>query len=144
MVKRGIPGAIYSPNYDILLNKLWHYGFIGTTMQWFKNYLTNRKQMVKYRSVTSNSSPITCGVPQGSVLGPLPFLLYVNDISESSKLLSFLLFADDTNLFYSHSDPNTLDQIVNQELCKVSKWLTEKRLSLNVQKTHFCNFQGKE
>ena len=134
--------AFDTVNHDILLNKLEHYGFRGTAMQWFRNYLTNRKQIVKYKSSESKSSTTTCGVPQGSVLGPLLFLLYVNDISESSNLLSFLLFADDTNLFYSHSDPKMLNQIVNQELWKVSNWLTANKLSLNV-KSHSIIFKAK-
>ena len=72
-------------------------------LEWFRNFLTNRKQIVHYRSVKSTNSIVTCWVPQGSILSP-SFLLYVNDISESSSLLSFLLFAGDTNLFISDKD----------------------------------------
>ena len=77
---------------------------------------------------------ISCGVPQGSVLGPLLFLLYVNDIHRSSTLLSFILFADDTNIFNSHSDINTLITATNEELKKVAEWLRANKLSLNIKK----------
>ena len=75
--------AFDTVNHHILLGKLEHYGFRGVAIEWFKNYLTNRKQMVNYKSVNSDTLVVSCGVPQGSVLGPLLFLIYVNDISQS-------------------------------------------------------------
>ena len=99
--------------------------------------------MVNYKSVNSDTLVVSCGVPQGSVLGPLLFLIYVNDISQSSSLLSFLLFADDTNLFFSHKDIKILGKTVNEELCKVANWLACNKLSLNVKKTHFMIFKAK-
>ena len=80
----------------------------GIANEWFKNYLTRNKQIVKYKSVNSKGFEIKCGVPQGSALGPLLYLIYMNDISRSSNILSFILFADDTNLFYSHNKVDTL------------------------------------
>ena len=135
--------AFDTVNHHILLEKLEHYGFRGVALEWFKNYLTNRKQMVNYKSVNSDTLVVSCGVPQGSVLGPLLFLIYVNDISQSSSLLSFLLFADDTNLFFSHKDIKILGKTVNEELCKVANWLACNKLSLNVKKTHFMIFKAK-
>ena len=91
-------------NHYILLDKLEYYGFRGIVLEWFRNFLTNRKQIVNYRSIESTNSIVTCGVSQGSVLGPSLFLMYVHDISESLSLLSFLLFADDINLFITDKD----------------------------------------
>ena len=90
--------------------------------------------------VKSDVRIVTCGVLQGSVLGPLVLLIYVNDISENS-LLSFLLFADDTNLFYSHRNPEILNQIENQKMCKVANWLKTNIFFLNISKTHFIIFK---
>ena len=85
-----------------------------------------------------------CGVPQGSILGPLLFLIYINDIVKSSPLLTYVLFADDTNIFYSHKCLNTLIHSLNNELGKVSTWFKCNKLSLNLDKTcfiHFCASQ---
>ena len=71
----------------------------------------------------SNFKNITCGVPQGSLLGPLLFILYINDFQNSSNLLSFILFADDTSVFFSHKNPNTLVDTVNTELSRIHEWI---------------------
>ena len=86
--------------------------------------------MVNYKSVNSDTLVVSCGVPQGSILhvGPLLFLIYVNEISQSSSLLSFLLFADYTNLFFSQKDITILGKTLNQELCKVANWLACNKL----------------
>ena len=129
-------------NHEILLRKLDHYGMRGIVNEWFKNYWTERKQILKYKSQQSESLAITCGVPQGSVLAPLLFLIYMNDISRCSKRLSFILFADDTNLFYSHKNVDIL-YLMNQELENITSWLSCNKLSLNVKKTHFMVFKTK-
>ena len=130
-------------DHNILLHKLKIYGVRGIALSWFKDYLTNRHQYVAFNSHNSNSLPIQCGVPQGSILGPLLFLLYVNDISNTSPLLSFILFADDTNIFYSHPDMNTVIHTLNVELPKVSLWFKCNKLSLNLQKTNYIHFKNR-
>ena len=82
-------------NHKILLTKLECYGIRGIALQWFRSYLTNRKQYVVYNNINSNLRDITCGVPQGSILGPLLFLLYINDITNASTKLFPILYADD-------------------------------------------------
>ena len=136
--------AFDTVNHNILLYKLEHFGIRGVVLEWFKNYLSNRKQIVKYKLTVSNGLTMKCGVPQGSVLGPLLFFIYVNDIAKSSQILSFILFADDTNLFFSHKDLETLYKTMNQELKQVSLWLNANKLSLNVNKTQFMIFKTKK
>ena len=96
--------AFDTVNHNILLKKLFHYGVRGTSQSWFKSYLTNRQQYVSINGINSHKLAITCGVPQGSILGPLLFILYINDLNSVSKLVSFIMFADDTNIFISGSN----------------------------------------
>ena len=86
-------------NHKILISKMEHYGIRGVSLNWFKSYLTNRKQYTFINGISSTIEFIMCGVPQGSVLGPLLFLLYINDLPNISKILDFFLFADDTNIY---------------------------------------------
>ena len=131
-------------NHDILLYKLNHYGIRGKSQEWFTSYLSNRKQCVSIDSTISTCRTLSCGVPQGSILvGPLLFLIYINDITSSSKLLSYVLFADDSNLFYSHKNIVTLVNIINIELRSVSDWIKSNKLSLNLKKTTCMLFSNK-
>ena len=127
-------------NHKILLKKLENYGIRGIALKWFHNYLQDRKQYVFLNGISSTLKSIVCGVPQGSILGPLLFIIYINDIVNCSKLLKFILFADDTNLFYSNSDLAQLQKIVNSELTKLSDWFCANKLSLNVVKTNYMLF----
>jgi len=132
--------AFDTVNHNILLKKLEHYGIRGNILQWIKHYLTNRKQFVEYNGYKSSLTDIVCGVPQGSILGPLLFILYINDLPGVSKHLSSLMFADDTNMFTEHKDLQYLNNMINNELAKVVEWLAVNKLSLNVKKTHIMVF----
>ena len=127
-------------DHGILLTKLSYYGFRGVSFSWIKSYLSNRKQFTSLNGVTSDLMEVKCGVPQGSILGPLFFLIYVNDISSVSKKASLVLFADDTNIFFSGSDPQRLEELVSHELKLYFDWFTVNKLSLNVAKTNFIVF----
>ena len=100
--------AFDTVNHEVLLDKLEHYGVRGIPLQWLKSYLSCRKQFVQYNSYNSSLLHITCGVPQGSILGLLLFLVCINDLCSVSKVLELILFADDTNIFYSHTDASYL------------------------------------
>jgi hypothetical protein len=127
-------------NHGILLQKLFRYGIRGIANNWFQNYLHERQQYVMFNNVTSTKCKITTGVPQGSILGPLLFLLYINDICRSSEILKFILYADDTNIFYSCESLDQLCEVVNRELHGVMQWFRANRLSVNLKKTNFVIF----
>ena len=135
--------AFDTVNHEILLDKLEHYGIRGTAHQWFKSYLSNRMQCTEIGSTQSKLDYIKCGVPQGSILGPLLFLLYINDIVFSSNVCKFTLFADDTSLFFSHKNKIEGAKILNAELSKIAEWLAANKLSLNVKKSKLLIFSNK-
>ena len=132
--------AFDTVNHDILLQKLSLYGIQGIALTWYKDYLHNRTQYVTYNSIKSTKQRITCGVPQGSILGPLLFLLYVNDLATVSNAFWSVLFADDTSLFISGKDPEVMCDAINNDLAKIQEWLYCYKLSLNVLKTHYMIF----
>ena len=133
--------AFDTGNHDILLAKLEFYGVTGVALQWFKSYLSGRSQFVQYNGYKSSLKYVECGVPQGSILGPLLFLIYINDLCNVSKVLDFILFADDTNIVFSHKDPIFLMELVNTELQKLSCWFQANKLSINVKKSIYIIFK---
>ena len=133
--------AFDTVDHKILLHKLDHYGFRGVINKWFSSYLEGRTQTTRIGSFISKRENISCGVPQGSVLGPILFLIYVNDIQESSDKLKFFLFADDTNAVYPDKNLKYLESTVNQELCKLFDCLTANELTLNIKKTNSIIFR---
>ena len=98
----------------ISVSCLEHYGIRGNVLSWFQSYLTGRSQYVSVNGHVSTTLPIGCGVPQGSVLGPLLFLIYVNDLASVSKVLKFYLFADDRSIYFDSNDLFTLQKVVNK------------------------------
>ena len=131
-------------NHSILIEKLHYYGIRGTALDWFRSYLQLRSQYVYLNGVQSSMLSVTCGVPQGSILGPLLFILYINDINNCCDNLRLILFADDTNLFYSNRVYSELERIINTDLDKLSSWFKANKLSLNAVKTNFIVFGHKK
>lgn len=135
--------AFDTVNHEILLHKLNHYGIRGPILQWFKSYLTNRVQVTCCNSVFSTPQTVNIGVPQGSVLGPLLFLIYVNDINNCLENGKLRLFADDTNVFVSHSNVNYVKRLAEMALVNLHKWFNVNQLSLNLKKTCFSVYSNK-
>ena len=135
--------AFDTVDHKILLLKLEHYGIRGIALQWFTSYLYNRKQYVSYNGAKSKAELVKCGVPQGSILGPLLFLVYINDLCHVTGESFPILFADDSNLFYTSNNADELANLINKELQNVIEWLEVNRLSLNVKKTHYIIFTGR-
>ena len=124
-------------DHHLLLRKLEAYGIRGMANEWLKSILQNRLQYVSIEDNNSDLLNVICGVPQGSILGPKLFILYINDLCNISTLLKFILFADDTNLFCSGKDPTQLSKIINTELRKLHIWFSVNRLSVNAAKTNY-------
>ena len=133
-------------------SKQWHIGHIPNeyanlaSLSLFQNYLTNRKQYVEYNNAKSDTLNINTGVPQGSILGPLLFIIYINDFSQASKLFNLIAYADDTTLtstlscFGHNTTVADRERKINAELGKIDEWLKINKLSLNIKKTKFMIF----
>ena len=135
--------AFDTVNHHILITKLYYYGFRGISNILLKSFLLNRKQFVSINGFNSEILNVTCGIPQGSTLGPLLFLIYINDFRFSLEKSYVSHFADDTCLTQSANDKNSLELSLNSELINVAEWLYANRLSLNVNKSKLLLFQSK-
>ena len=128
----------------ILLAKLRYYGIHDTALLLLKSYLNNRKQYVEFEDTKSEILPITVGVPQGSILGPLLFIIYINDFSQASSVFKFIMYADDTTLFSNlksfGNNIQTREYLINAELSNVREWLDINKLSLNKSKSKYMIF----
>ena len=136
--------AFDTVDHQILLAKLNHYGIRGVSNDWFKSYLSNRNQYVSINGYESGLAAINCGVPQGSVLGPLLFLLYINDLNQAIKFCKVHHFADDTNLLCLSNSIKKLSKLVNADLKHLLNWLNANKISLNVKKTEMIIVKSKQ
>ena len=132
--------------FEVLLYKLKYYGVTDTAFDLLKSYLTNRKQYVVFDSCQSEHVEIYTGVPQGSILGPLFFSIYINDLITVSDRLNFLMYANDTTIYFNLEDFDNLtkETDINRELEKVNMWLKLNKLSLNTQKTKLMLFHREQ
>ena len=121
-------------DHSILLHKMEHYGIRGNVFSWFTSYLSNRQQYVVVQGVASELNKIKCGVPQGSILGSILFILYINDLTQVSNKLKNIMFADDTNLFLTGKSITDVEHQMNIELVAINTWFQANLLSLNVKK----------
>ena len=135
--------AFDSVSHNILLRKLQKYGIRGNVFKFFQSYLSSRSQFVKVNDVESSLMHIEFGVPQGSILGPLLFLIYINDLPEATNFF-IKLFADDTFLCSQNHNILRLENEVNGELHKVFIWLASNKLTLNIGKSKFMFFSNKK
>ena len=133
-------------DHSILLNKLKYYGLKGSTLNLFQSYLSNRKQYTEIEDTTSTILPIQVGVPQGSILGPILFIIYVNDLPQCSNKFDFIMYADDTTLsstidsFCDINSNASADSLINAEIDKVIEWLKINKVSLNKNKSKYMTF----
>ena len=123
-------------DHNILCKKLEYYGIKGRDIAWLKSYLSNRKQFTRVNCVDSSIQEIKIGVPQGSCLGPLLYLFYVNDLPRAVQNSRMSMYADDTCLSHQSRNLSLLNEAINEDLTRVDNWLKGNKLSLQVMKTH--------
>ena len=135
--------AFDTVDHSLLLEKMNVIGFTQQAKNWFRSYLENREQYVELQGKSSSKEQVSCGVPQGSILGPTLFLIYINDISAALKNSSTVLYADDTVFHVSHKCPETLEKIMQEEFSELNDWLVDNKLSLALDKTELMIFSPK-
>ena len=129
--------AFDTVDHNILVKKLEYYCIRGIANKWGCSYFENRCQYVCINDTNSEQLNASCGVPQGYILGPALFILYVNDMCNVSTTLKSILFADDTNIFHTGDDLKKVCETISHELDKLNRWFRANKLSLNVSKTNF-------
>ena len=135
--------AFDTVDHSILLRKLFHYGIRGMPYQWLSSYLNNRKQYVNFNKISSNFLFLTHSVPQGSLLAPLLFNIYINDLLNTPMFLNSILFADDSCFYLSDSNITSLMNMINIELNNLNNWINSNKLTLNFKKSHYIIFSRK-
>ena len=134
--------AFDTVNHEILIGKLEHYGIRGKALELFKSYLYDRKQYVQIKNCKSDTRSISCGVPQGSVLGPLLFLIFINDLPNCCDSGYFRIFADDTNVFFHVNSVDELKAIGEIIMTALNSWFTANKMTLNTDKSTFTIFKS--
>ena len=131
--------TFHTIDHKLLIQKLQHFGIRGEPNMWLSSYLSDRSQFVNLDEINSDIYKVVCGVPQGSILGPKLFILYINDLCKVANIVKFILFADDTNIYSSGFDMKELCVNINKELEKLNEWFALNKLSLDVSKTNFMS-----
>ena len=129
--------AFDTVDHSLLLTKLEHVGVRGHSLEWFNSYLTNRYQFVYINGVLSEQDMIKCGVPQGSILGPLLFLIYINDLSNTTDFATTTMYADDTNMTFTACSVEGLRHEMSADIEKLKQWLCANKLTMNILKTEY-------
>ena len=132
--------AFDTVDHSILLEKLKLYSIKNRLLLWIKDYLSSRQQCTLANGIMSEPADIECGVPQGSILGPLLFLVYINDVDNICKNIKIMLFADDTVMYTSHGNDDTAVQLLQEDVNRFAGWCKRNKLTLNIDKTKFLGF----